>query len=76
MSWIQDIFRGQHVREQAQQQTQGRSVPGVPSSTAETGGKQSGKQTVAGGGSFAEHIIPARDPQTALIVSSNCAARP
>ena len=70
MSWIQDIFGGRQVREQAQQQTQGRSVPGVPSSTAETGGKQSGKQTVAGGGSFAEHIIPARDPQTALTVSA------
>jgi HK97 family phage portal protein len=68
MSWIQDIFRGQQAREQAQQ-TQGKSVPGVPSSTAETGGKQSDKQTV-GGGSFAEHIIPARDPQTALTVSA------
>ena len=69
MSWIQDIFRGQQVREQAQQ-TQGKNVPGVPASTAETGGKQSGKQTVTGGGSFAEHIIPARDPQTALTVSA------
>ena len=69
MSWIQDIFRGQQAREQAQQQTQGKSVPGVPTSTAETGGKQSDKQTV-GGGSFAEHIIPARDPQTALTVSA------
>ena len=68
MSWIQDIFRGQQVREEAKQ-TQGRSVPGVPASTAETGGKQSDKQTV-GGGSFAEHIIPARDPQTALTVSA------
>ena len=59
MSWIQNIF-GMQRREAA----------GVPSSTAETGGKQSGKQTVAGGGSFAEHIIPARDPQTALTVSA------
>ena len=50
---------------------QRREAAGVPSSTAETGGKQSGKQTVAGGGSFAEHIIPARDPQTALSVSQN-----
>ena len=69
MSWIQDIFRGQQVREQAQQQTQGKSVPGVPASTAETCGKQSGKQTVAGAEDGSTELkpgtytVPAQEPK-------------
>ena len=59
MSWIQDIFGIQR-----------REAAGVPSSTAETGGKQSGKQTAAGGGSYAENIVYARSPQVALTVSA------
>ena len=49
---------------------QRREATGVPSSTAETGGKTTGKQQTASGGSYAENIVYARSPQVALTVSA------
>ena len=59
MSWIQDIFGMQR-----------REVAGIPSSTADNGGKTTGKQQTAPGGSYAENIVYARSPQVALTVSA------
>ena len=62
MSWINDLFSGRQVREAT---NAGQGAPGIPASTEQKNGKQA-----TGGGSYAENIIPARDPHTALTVSA------
>lgn len=49
---------------------QRREAAGAPSSTADNGGKTTGKQQSAPGGSYAENIVYARSPQVALTVSA------